>query len=138
MIYVFFKFSENLRKSSEVFGKLRKFLENFGNGSKIIFRCFYGVFKILIFLILSVAYRRICSGNLGLWLYFSTHGIKYSVISGENEGTEKGHSQSMLCDKSTPPKSKKANFDLMWLVSKVRRALGVSFVDESDFQKYGN
>ena len=37
---IFFKFSESLRKSSEVLGKLRKFSENFGNGSKVIFRCF--------------------------------------------------------------------------------------------------
>ena len=41
----FLKFSENLRKSSEVFGNLRKFSENFGNGSKVIFRCFYDFLK---------------------------------------------------------------------------------------------
>ena len=28
-----------------MFGNLRKFLENFGNGSKVIFRCFYGFLK---------------------------------------------------------------------------------------------
>ena len=39
--YDFFRFSENLRKSSEVFGNLRKSSENFGNGSKVIFRCFF-------------------------------------------------------------------------------------------------
>ena len=38
--YDFLKFFENLRKSSEAFGNLRKFSENFGNGSKVIFRCF--------------------------------------------------------------------------------------------------
>ena len=43
--YDFLKFSENLRKSSEVFGNLRKFSENFRNGSKVIFRCFYGFLK---------------------------------------------------------------------------------------------
>ena len=31
--------------SSEVFGNLRKFSENFGNGSKVIFRCFYDFLK---------------------------------------------------------------------------------------------
>ena len=43
--YDFFKFSENLRKSSEVFGNLWKISENFGNGSKVIFRCFYDFSK---------------------------------------------------------------------------------------------
>ena len=43
--YVFFKFSENLRKSSEVLGNPRKFPENVGNGPKVIFRCFYVFFK---------------------------------------------------------------------------------------------
>ena len=33
------------RKSSEVFGSFRKISENFGNGSKVIFRCFYGFLK---------------------------------------------------------------------------------------------
>ena len=33
-------------KSSEVFGNLRKCLENFGNGSKVIFRCFYDFLKL--------------------------------------------------------------------------------------------
>ena len=33
-------------KSSEIFGSIRKCLENFGNGSKVIFRCFYDFFKI--------------------------------------------------------------------------------------------
>ena len=33
--YDFFKFSENLRKSSEIFG----------NGSKVIFNCFYDFLK---------------------------------------------------------------------------------------------
>ena len=28
-----------------MFGNLRKFSENFGNGSKVIFRCFYDFFK---------------------------------------------------------------------------------------------
>ena len=42
--YGFLKFLENLRKSSEVFGNLRKILENFRNGSKVIFRCFYKFF----------------------------------------------------------------------------------------------
>ena len=37
MILCFFKI---FGKSSEVFGNLRKFSENFGNGSKLIFRCF--------------------------------------------------------------------------------------------------
>ena len=32
-------------KASEVFGNLQKLLENFGNGSKVIFRCFYDFFK---------------------------------------------------------------------------------------------
>ena len=43
--YYFSKFSENLRKSSEVFGNLRKFSENFGNDSKAIFRWFYEFLK---------------------------------------------------------------------------------------------
>ena len=43
--YDFLKFSENLRKSSEVFGNIRKFSKNFGNGSKDIFRCFYNFLK---------------------------------------------------------------------------------------------
>ena len=43
--YDFLKSSENLRKSSEVFGNLRKFAENFGNGLKVIFRCFYDFLK---------------------------------------------------------------------------------------------
>ena len=43
--YDFLKFLENLRKSSEVFGKLRNCLENFRNGSKVIFRCFYDFLK---------------------------------------------------------------------------------------------
>ena len=43
---IFFKSSENLRKSSEVFGNFRKFSENFGNGSKVSFRCFYDFLKI--------------------------------------------------------------------------------------------
>ena len=43
--YYFLKFSENLRKSSDVFGNLRKFSENFGNGLKVVFRCFYYFFK---------------------------------------------------------------------------------------------
>ena len=38
--YDFLKFSENLRESSEAFGNLWEFSENFGNGSKVIFRCF--------------------------------------------------------------------------------------------------
>ena len=33
---------ENLRK---IFGSVRKSSENFGNGSKVIFRCFYGFLK---------------------------------------------------------------------------------------------
>ena len=37
-------FSENLRISTEVFGNLRKFSENFGNGSKVIFRCQFSLF----------------------------------------------------------------------------------------------
>ena len=37
----FFKFLENLRKSSEAFGNLRKFSENFGNGSKSNFQTFH-------------------------------------------------------------------------------------------------
>ena len=41
MFYGFLKSSKNLQKSSEVFGYLRKFSENFGNGSKVVFRCFY-------------------------------------------------------------------------------------------------
>ena len=41
----FLKFSGNLRKSSEVFGNLRKFSGNVGNGSKVIFRCFYDFLK---------------------------------------------------------------------------------------------
>ena len=44
--YDFLKFSEILRKSSEAFGNLRKFAKNFGNGSKVIFRCFHDFFKI--------------------------------------------------------------------------------------------
>ena len=36
---IFGKSSEIL--ASEVFGNLRKFSENFGNGSNVIFRCFY-------------------------------------------------------------------------------------------------
>ena len=44
--YDFLKSSENLQKSSEVFGNLQKFSENFRNGSKAIFRCFYDLFKI--------------------------------------------------------------------------------------------
>ena len=32
-------------KSSEIFGSVRKFSENFGNGSKVIFRCFYDFLK---------------------------------------------------------------------------------------------
>ena len=43
--YDFLKFLENLRKLSEVFGKLRNCLENFRNGSKVIFRCFYDFLK---------------------------------------------------------------------------------------------
>ena len=39
--YDFLKFSENLR----VFGSLREFSENFGNSSKVIFRCSYGLLK---------------------------------------------------------------------------------------------
>ena len=42
---ILFKFSENPRKSSEVFGNLRKFSEDFGNGSKVFFKCFYDFFK---------------------------------------------------------------------------------------------
>ena len=34
-----------LGNSSEVFGNLRKFSKNFGNGSKVIFRCFYDFLK---------------------------------------------------------------------------------------------
>ena len=45
--YDFFKFSENLRKSSAVFGNFRRFSGNFGNGSKVIFRCFYDFLKFL-------------------------------------------------------------------------------------------
>ena len=43
--YDFLKFLENLKKSSEVFGNLWKFSENFGNGSKVIFRCVYKILK---------------------------------------------------------------------------------------------
>ena len=39
--YDFLKFSENFRKSSDVFGNIRKTSENFGSGSKVIFRWFY-------------------------------------------------------------------------------------------------
>ena len=74
--YDFLKFSENLRKCSEIFrtfqktseivqievifrcfmvllnfrkifGSVRKFSENFRNGSKVIFRCFYDFLKFL-------------------------------------------------------------------------------------------
>ena len=45
MFYELLKFSENLRKSSEVFGNHRKFSKSFGNGSKVIFRCFYDFLK---------------------------------------------------------------------------------------------
>ena len=45
MFYDFLKFPENLRKSSEVFGIIWKFSENFGNGSKVIFRFFYDFLK---------------------------------------------------------------------------------------------
>ena len=44
--YASLKFSENLQKSSEVFGNPRKISENFGNGPKVIFRCFYDFLKI--------------------------------------------------------------------------------------------
>ena len=40
-----FGFPKILRKTSEVFGNLRKFSENFENGSKVIFRCFYDFLK---------------------------------------------------------------------------------------------
>ena len=40
-----FMFFLNFPKSSEVFGNLRKFSENFGNGSEVIFRCFYDFLK---------------------------------------------------------------------------------------------
>ena len=36
---------KNLRKSSEAFGNLRKFSDNFGDGLKVIFRCFYDFFN---------------------------------------------------------------------------------------------
>ena len=39
--YDFLKFSENFRKCSEIFGKLRKR----SNVSKVIFRCFYDFLK---------------------------------------------------------------------------------------------
>ena len=42
---IYFKIFGNLWKSSEAFGILRKFLENFGNGSKVIYRCFYDFLK---------------------------------------------------------------------------------------------
>ena len=44
---IFLKYSENLQKSSEVFGNIQKSAENFGNVSKVIFRCFYGFLKFL-------------------------------------------------------------------------------------------
>ena len=34
-----------IRKSSEVLGSLSKFSENFGNCSKLIYRCFYDFLK---------------------------------------------------------------------------------------------
>ena len=34
-------------KSSEIFGSVWKSLENFGNGSKVIFRCFYEFLRFL-------------------------------------------------------------------------------------------
>ena len=145
-----FKFTENLRKSSEVFGIFREFSENFRNGSKnFFFRCFYYFLKFSENLrkssevfenhrktsgcdrkcskclvgvenfqsqflrspqmdlskllhasndrkvewdtthcILSIAYRRICNGNPGLWLaVFSRHGIKHftSVVFVDTE-----------------------------------------------------
>ena len=39
--YDFLTFLEDLQKSLEVFRSISKLLENFGNGSKVIFRCFY-------------------------------------------------------------------------------------------------
>ena len=47
MFLRFLKFLENLQKSSEVFRNTRKFLDNFGNSSKVIFRCFYDFLKFL-------------------------------------------------------------------------------------------
>ena len=41
---IFLKSSENLPKSSEVFGNLWKFSENFGNGSKVFLDVFM-IFK---------------------------------------------------------------------------------------------
>ena len=38
---IFLTFLEDLQKSLEVFRSISKLLENFGNGSKVIFRCFY-------------------------------------------------------------------------------------------------
>ena len=40
MFYDLVKSSKNLRKSSEVFRNLWKLSENFGNDSKVVFRCF--------------------------------------------------------------------------------------------------
>ena len=34
-----------LTEASGLFGNLRKFLENFGHNSKVIFRCFYDILK---------------------------------------------------------------------------------------------
>ena len=49
-------------KSSEVFGNLQKFSENFGNGSKVIFRCFDVFFKFS-------GNRRKCSEIFGKFPY---------------------------------------------------------------------
>ena len=42
---IFQNFRKNVQISSQVFENLRKFSENFGNGSKVIFRCFYEFLK---------------------------------------------------------------------------------------------
>ena len=44
----FLRFFKVFGKSSEIFGSVRKsskISENFGNGSKVIFRCFYDFLK---------------------------------------------------------------------------------------------
>ena len=42
---MFLRFFKIFGKSSEIFGSVRKFSENFGNCSKVIFICFYDFLK---------------------------------------------------------------------------------------------
>ena len=81
----YLKFSENLRKCFEIFGKFRDVIANVRNGSKELRASNDGTVEwntTRSILSIPVAYRRIYATVIlaSDWLYFSRYGIKYNTI----------------------------------------------------------